>query len=470
MASNESPFTAPRPASLKNRRRIRWWLIISIFAVPFLLISSAVAVVRVGYTIREHQGQKQMMAEMDKLASEGWPVDNEGIDALYVSRTSPDNVEQWLGLLAHFTAPETKRLNAGVPLLDPTIDDEFAFETVRDPDWKYAEVCQRHVDQQAELIAEAARLAAEPTPVQFPIFFDSMETLLPEVQSLRDLGRLVTIDAHVAIHAGDGTRAARDFELLYNLGDQADAVPGAIPRLVGIALRQLGLEVLQRLVTHDLLSDEQLHEIDRRLQSHCQIGTRWRDILSEERGLYLPAFLNPAMAMPSKKRLPARGHDAVYFIEIIRQGMAIDADKWPEFYEEVKRLEESLRPDKGFSLRNLDRLLTHVVSPAYIAIANALIRSVQANRLARMAIAVRLYQRRHQNWPASLQELGAEASSQLHPFGPKPFGYKLTNDAAVLWGFNLTDEQMETPESPIEPDPNMPGSVYNARWIWQLQR
>ncbi len=418
MANNESPFTAPPPASLKRPRRIRWWLIISIFAVPFLLIGLAVTVVRVGYTIREHQGQKQMIAEMDQLASEGWPIDNESIDALYVSRTSPDHVEEWLVLLAQFDTPEYKQQVAGVPLLDAKIDDEFAFETVRDPDWKYAEVCQRHADQHQELIAEACRLTADPTPVQFPIFFDSIETLLSEVQSLRDVGRLMYIDAHVAIHAGDGTRAARDYEVLYSLADQADAVPGAIPRLVGIALRQLGLEVLQRLVTNDLLSDEQLVTIDRRLQNHCQIGTRWRDTLSEERGLYLPVFLNPAVAMKSNKQLPARGHDAVYYIEIMRKAMEIDADKWPEFYEEVVKLEAALRPDKGFSFRNLDRLLTHVVAPAYSAVANALIRSVQANRLARMAIAVRLYEHQHQSWPASLEALDAEATSKLHPLVP----------------------------------------------------
>ncbi len=43
-------------------------------------------------------------------------------------------------------------------------------------------------------------------------------------------------------------------------------------------------------------------------------------------------------------------------------------------------------------------------------------------------------------------------------------------DEAVLWGFNMTDDQMETPVTPLEPDPNLPGSVFNARWIWKLKR
>ncbi len=469
MAQDHSPFTVPPPAALNRPQRIRWRWIISIFAVPFLLVWLAITMVRVGYTLREQRGQKQMFVEIDKLADEGWPVDDESIEAVYLSRTSPDQVDLWLELLAQFDTPEYKQQSTGVPLIDPMIDDEFAFETVREPQWKYSEVCQRLVDQHSELISRAYHLTTDQPPVQFPIVFDSINTLLPDVQSLRHLGRLMYIDAHVAIHKGDGARGARDFLVIYSLGDHADAVPGAIPKLVGIALRQLAIEVLQRLLSSALLSNEQLLSIDERLKEYCQIGTRWRDTLSEERGMYLPVFQNPAAAMPSKKPMPPRGHDAVFYIEIMRKAMALDADKWPEFYDELIRLEGELRPDKGFSFRNLDRLLTHLVAPAYSALGSAFIRSVQANRLARLAIQVRMYQRTHMRWPTSLQDLDGEATNQLPPFGHKPFGYKLDGEQVTVWGFNMTDSCRETPDAPIEPNLNEPGSVYNARWIWKLQ-
>ncbi len=122
------------------------------------------------------------VCEIDKLANEGWPIDNESIEALYLSRTSPDQVDAWLGLLARFGTSEYKLLSTGVPLIDPMIDDEFAFETVRDPQWKYSDVCQRLVDQHSELISQAHSLTADQPPVQFPIVFDSINTLLPDVQ------------------------------------------------------------------------------------------------------------------------------------------------------------------------------------------------------------------------------------------------------------------------------------------------
>lgn len=467
MANDDSPFTAPPPVQVRKPRRIRWWLIISIFAVPLLLIWFAIMAVRIGYTLRENRGQKQMFAEIEKLASDGVPIDNESIDALYRSRTSPDHVDEWLELLVQTESPEFKQLVTGVPGIDRTVDDELAFESTLDPDWKYAEVCQRLVDRYQEPIANACRLAADPTPVQFPIFFDSIETQLSELQGLREIGLLVSTDAHVAMHTGDGARAVRDCTALFDIGAHAEAVPGMIPRLVGIAIRQLAIEVLQRLVTHDLLSDDQLRSFNQRLKDHCQIGTRWADTLNEERGLYLPVFLAPAAALQSKKHIPARGHDAVHYIELMRQAIELDADKWPEFYNELGKLEAELRPDKGFSFRNIDRLLTQVVAPAFRALATAFIRDVQAHRLARLAIEIQLYERAHHRWPASLQELGEEASN-LRPFGEKPFGTTFNGNEAVVWGFSFADDRLETPDEPIEPDPNQPDTSHNARWIWKL--
>ncbi len=158
-----------------------------------------------------------------------------------------------------------------------------------------------------------------------------------------------------------------------------------------------------------------------------------RHTLSEERGMYLPVFQNPTAALSSNKPMPARGHDAVFYIEIMRKAMAIDADKWPEFYDDLSRLEAELRPDKGFSFRNLDRLLTHVVAPAYRALGSVFIRNVQANRLARLAIQVRLYQKTHMCWPGSLEDLDGEATKDLHPFGNKPFGFKSDGEQFMVW-------------------------------------
>lgn len=460
--NENKPFEAPPAAPFNSRKKpVRWWRIFFIFATPIFLISSAVGLFRIGYTIREVNGRMAMAAELERLSSEGFAIDNETTDQLYRSRTSDEYVDEWLEVFAYLDSQEFIESFEGVPMFDKTIDDEQPFESAHSRDWKYAEICSKLVSNNQELLDQMRRLAAEPTAARFPIHFQSIETLLPEVQSLRQVALLLFIDANVAIHTKERDRVVRDIVALYGLTKHADAVPFVVSRLVGISLRRLALDTLKQCIEIDLLQDEQLRSIDEQLQNYCDIGNRWREITSEELGIDLPMFVRPA------EGVPARGYDALYFIGLIRRAMEFQTEDWTELNRSVGELESDLKVDAGFVLNRMDHMLTHLVFPGLHGLSSACINDAQSHRLGRLAIGIRLCAHQTRSLPADLAAL-SNLTTQLHPAGSKHFGYKLTSEGAVLWGFEFNGKTAETPDSPPETDLSAPNANDNARWIWKL--
>jgi len=124
---------------------------------------------------------------------------------------------------------------------------------------------------------------------------------------------MLRIDAQVAMLEKDMDRASQNILSLFALSKPVDAVPFTVSRLVGISIRRMAVRALQKATELDLLTEPQLLELDRIVQNHCDIGDRWTIIMSDEMASNLPVFENPAHTR-TNMRIPARGHDAVYFI------------------------------------------------------------------------------------------------------------------------------------------------------------
>ncbi len=364
--NEQHPFDAPHTVDVNKRKTgVRWWLIISIFGAPFLLIAFGLFVFRVGYTLRELSGRRAMEVELQKLVSDEYPIDDNSIDELYRSRTSADHTVEWLALFAIVESAEFKESCAGVPALDRTVDDEAPFHAVVSQEWEYADVCSTFTADSEELIEQIRVLAAAPTPTHFPIYFQSNATLLPEVQGVRQLSTIVFVDAQEAIHVRDSDRAMQDILTLYYLANHVDAVPCLVAHLVGTANRRQALQVLQTCVEHDLLQDDQLLQIDAMLEIYCDIGSRWQTFIGEELALSLPAFANPAIVMERSGTLPARGHDAVFYIGLMRRAMKLGTEDWSSFYSAALELEAEVSSSSETFLQSTDRILSHVFAPSF---------------------------------------------------------------------------------------------------------
>jgi hypothetical protein len=451
-----------------KKRRVRWWLIFSIFAVPISLILATVFVFRVGFTIREIQGREAMKVELRKLNEDGISIDDHELMKCYRGRTSQEQTESWSKVFESLNSPEFSTSSSGIPVIDRSVAlNPFADEFDTSSDWEFLEKCIRFTDEQSELIQTIRSLALAPEPCYFPVAFQSTQTRLPESQNLRMAAWLLRLDAQVAIHRREQSRAFDDIVALFELSKHLDAMPFLVSKLVGNAVRRMALQSLQSAIRIDLLPYEQLLEIDRIVDRNCDIDDRWRTLMLDELSVSLPNFVDPNRTMQTKTAIPARGHDAVYFIRLMRSATSVATNDWPILYRSSIELDSKLMKDAGSSLKRIDLILSGLLVPAFSSVAAVMINDAQLHRQARLAIALRLHQHQQGSLPQTLDEL-PNTVAKLTPYGEKPFAYSLQDGRAVIWGFWLSRTQQQTP---IEiPDTAQPIAVTldNRAIVWWL--
>lgn len=455
---------------LKPEPKFRPMRIVKFFGIPLLVIGCVVGLIRVGYTLREWQGQWKLAQVIEDLESKGIDTNSEAIELAYHANTSEKDTQAWLDLLAKIDSVEFKEAAQGVPSFDSSVetdDWDDSFDT--SANWKYAQVSIQFVERQQELIRRTRELAAAPEPVRFPIRFASLNTLLPEVQSSRGLARLLSLDAQVALHLGDSQRALDDFIALHNLSRHVEAVPFAICLVVSKAFKSMALTIAQEGIEQDLFSDQQLQDIDDVLARNCDIGDEWNAYCERELGMCIPVFLDPALASEkSKKPLPARGHDAIYFINMLTQLADTPTEDWELFHKTVSQQELKFNEDIRSWRGRVDLVLTGLFVPALTTLADSSIDRAQHYRQARYGVALRLFQHKHGKFPQSLVEL-PPFDRGMSAFKQQSFGYVLTPKGATLWGGRFKgDNPLISPTIP-QTDQQTQESLDNRSYVWSLE-
>ncbi|MCA9190807.1 MAG: hypothetical protein KDB03_03555 [Planctomycetales bacterium] len=410
-----------------------------------------------------------MFEKLQELQAQGIAIDSSMVSQQYVERTSDGNIDGWSELLASIEASEFLDSTKGIPRFDPTIEIDESGDTFdTSENWLFAEATTRLTTEFHHLVELSRHLAGDTNPTYFPILFQANETLLPEVQSTRTIARLLQADCQLAMYEKDAERAADDIVAMFELSKHVDAVPFVVSRLVGIAMRRMSLEALQHAIEIDSLRDEQLLNIDQAIASHCDIGDRWRRMILDEMSVHLPIFVTPHLYMDTDMTMPPRGHDALYFIDVMLSVAEIRTSDWVRFYDTITALESKFEQEMDSTLGMVDHILAGLLMPSFSAVAVAIVNDVQLHRQARMAIAVRIYQHQRGEFPDSLNSL-PESTRTLVPFGDKPFGYSIENSRATIWGFQLSREVRRTPTSPPGIDMTKPESLGNGKVVWEMK-
>jgi hypothetical protein len=96
--------------------------------------------------------------------------------------------------------------------------------------------------------------------------------------------------------------------------------------------------------------------------------------------------------------------------------------------------------------------------------------------MAVLCIGIRPYEKRNGKLPGRLDDLKTLELGELSldlatllPAGGKPFGYRLDENQAVLWGFDF-NQASSTPSEPPSTEDGAPGANTNKLWIWTLEK
>jgi hypothetical protein len=231
----------------------------------------------------------------------------------------------------------------------------------------------------------------------------------------------------------------------------------------------MALSIVQKGLEQDLFTDAQLEAMDQILLENCEIGDEWRLSCDRDMGMFIPAFLEPSLASKKKiKAMPSRGHDGVYYIELMTRLSQIPTHDWVVFY--TKAREEDARNKKEIlSVRGMiDLMLTSVFAPSIQLTAEFNIDRAQRYRQARQGVAIRLFQHKHGKLPESLSELPA-VDPYMRAFRQQPFGYRLTPNGATLWGGKFDHKYKEIPLAIPSLDAQTSESIDNLKYVWNLE-
>jgi len=488
-------FGDPRQAAklirrAKRRNRPAAWKALGLFTRTFLALIAVVFLAYVGLVVRLYMGEptlsRNYLAELNApvLAipedDRAWPLYRQ---AYLATSEWPEHKDlspraaNWPEL-ATFAEKNAEALH-----LYRAAAQKPHFGRIYCAGWgpEAEELVHRHRDKRPE-----PDTLPTPPDEENPAF---LSVQFPELVVVREAARLLTIDAHVAALAGNGSRACEDVEAILRIVEHASETPMLISDLLGIAILGVDLDLIGSLL-HDhpeLFSDEQLVRLSHRLAAvrgggplrFRVISERWlfEDIVQRlytddgQGDGYLAADaptlllgLSPAEGHPLSRMRDGASRlllgaaisavlaDRAEMLAKHRELMnASEAEARAPLWErkesaadrEIMRMRDSLIERK--------RYLPIMIMMPSLSRASLLAELATQERDATLvALACELYRRRTGQWPASLADLSPRylPSVPVDRFDGQPLRYQLTDGHPVLYsiGMDLDDDGGRAPE------------------------
>ncbi len=512
-----------------------FWGFCFVFGLPILLLGVG-ALIFVG---REQSARRELTSRLEALVADGMPVDDASLLEFTNGLTSHKHTDAWLDVLQQFQSAEFKAAVGGVPMFDPQLEAEVpapgeswpvdqrqaesvlteevastskvspeSVESKADAEFPNAEFPsggdeplvaaelppllpeERGVDEQTvrkflanwsemhDRIQELSMKQLEPGAkgVRFIERYDSLQTLLPSTQNMREAARLLVLRGRIALYDRDSQQSRKSIEAVIGCSKTLSGEPLLVSQLVVTAIESLGLDLLKSGLEHNVFDEADLLALLPHFSSAIQICPEWKLAMQGERAMALPVFKNPALASASAARIPARSRDALHYLDHMQRVLEVSSDDFDRFLADLREEEQVINElARGGPLIMMDTMLTTLMASASGAMGNAFVRRATQNRMAVLCIAARLYEKRNGKWPASLDdlktlELGDQVidPSMLLPTGGKPFGYKVETQQVVLWGGNSRLDPV-TPAEPLSVMEGDPNADENKLWIWKLR-
>lgn len=327
-----------------------------------------------------------------------------------------------------------------------------------------------------------------------------MNILLPAFAEFREMARLLTFDATMALRSDDSDRYTADIQAMIGLASHCREHPFVISDMVGIAIFHVAIaRTDEMLATNpDALPDRNLIEL-----SHLIAGFGGGRVLPQfegERAFFYDAiqrcytdngigggrfvsysFLadhmfygvdgapsDPtiwdqlaepigAVAIAGRRETVERYEELLTRAERDAAGKPWERRRHPDAAEMDGMVPESINPRRF--------MLLEYAAPAFDPVVEVCYMSDQRRSATLTAIALELYKRRHGGYPATLDELVPDLLPSLprDMFTGDVLGYLVTDDGPILYsrGVDRKDDGGRPPKG--AEDPNHSAA---SRWLW----
>jgi hypothetical protein len=297
--------------------------------------------------------------------------------------------------------------------------------------------------------------------------------LLPHIQQFRRAGRLLRIDTRYAMEQGDHDRAVANVESIFGLGSQAGKNPIVVCQLVGLAVRGIGFNLIEELITEhlDSLTDSELQRLQE-LAANVDF-TKSVDVSFERR--FVMDFIQRIYSDDGNGdgRMTAIGMEVQYVYTKMLQGFVpgVDESKWHEnstirsiagpvslftapsrkqmeslveetFDELESRINHAMWEDREFEYDMEDKLNERDGAELLSTMITGLTRLKLSReiKIARrdavvLALACHRYMRANENWPTALNQLNGKwlESLPVDRLNGKPLSFSIKEDSPVVY-------------------------------------
>lgn len=317
-----------------------------------------------------------------------------------------------------------------------------------------------------------------------------ISTLLPHLDRFRSAAQLLANDARRAAAAGDSDTAFANIIAIYGMSHHAQEIPFFVSLLVADAIQQQARATIQDILrdTPDLLTNAQLRDLAHRTAS-TQIN--WRRGFDGERASFYDSmqriytddgdgdgrlalnvdldmhnqanlfqllnsvvasvstssasqtpFSNPllaALAMPATNMLVASRKEMVEMYDrFSNQALSsLETPLWESSDEPT--VEEQLDSLTADPIDRLRYLFVDLLTPAYETLKNRYAASQGERDGLLLGLALELYHREHNKWPASLDELSPRWIPELpvDRISGTPLKLAIVDDRPVVYGLGV---------------------------------
>ena len=376
---------------------------------------------------------KRFTSEIDKLTARKAPVDDESLDAWYKANTSRQNADAWTKLYQELQRPAVMKLAK-------KLDEELKVQpNIRDGGVEYLTLARELVRECSDNLDTIYRLCFEAKPIQAPLQFESYDTLLPHLEAMQWVSRMLDAEFAVAMADDNAKGRTRVIATQFRLGSVMQNQPGFAGESIRIRCRSRAFENLQWALEANVLSNRDAKNLlDLLLQQPRSIDT-WKNAVATERAFGLVACTNPKyleILFPDLKnfKMVATFKDRLNYLQLMSDAENIDVQSTDKFLSELKRIEDHISAKT--KLRDKDWVFTGMLLPSFNAGAVPAIKDAIMHRQAELALQIRVHQQEKGGFPISLnalQENRTTTRSITLP-GDKDFGYKVLGRTAILWG------------------------------------
>lgn len=427
---------------------------------PFLFVAvplSIAMLVVLYYAGMQYQASRRVAAEVQRIRLSNLPVDSETQSQWFLANSSKEHSDAWAEILMLGAAVANEREvldnlpyigNADIP---PVIDPGNP--------WPNEPVVAQWLEVTKPLIDKIHSVGRLKKPTWQPLDFQGFMTLLEPIQNSRNLARILQVEVEHALYVGDAERAMRGLQSLDGIAHAFDWNICLVTDLVGIALRGVHFSMIQRSLSLDIWTDEQLAELSSQVAQRQDVNERWRATIAGERGLMLDAVTNQGPGFGES----VGGMGFLFSIPSVQESLLTvysriesAADQGiDELAKNAKEIEKHppFTDDDRFSIEGLG---ARMIVPAVQAFADAVIRNEDMRRFTSTAIGIKRFQLANGQFPASLDQLKAIGMnpSDWMTVGGKVFGYT-SGDVAYVWSYSFRDPQTIAPEKPEEDENGM---------------